>query len=70
MAILCQVPMTNFNKIAIIAVLVWVYIAMNMVNISVFAKNRKYVANLHKQNGINHIGKKVIAKTKYTVKKG
>ena len=40
MAILCQAIMAKINKMAI---LVWIYMAINMVNIGVFAKNRKNV---------------------------
>ena len=46
MAILCQAIMANFNKIAIMATLVWVDMTINIVNISVYAKNRKNVNNL------------------------
>ena len=46
MAILCQAIMANFNKMAIMAILVWVDMAINIVNISVYAKNRKNVNNL------------------------
>ena len=44
MAMLCQAIMANFNKVAIMAILVWVDMAM--VNIGVFSKNRKNVDNL------------------------
>ena len=50
MAILCQAIMANFSKIAIMAILVWVDVAINMVNIGVYAKSwqnvdltRKYI---------------------------
>ena len=39
MFILRQVIRVNFNKIAIMAILVWVDMAINMVNIGVYAKN-------------------------------
>ena len=43
MATLCQPIMAIFNKIAIMVIFVWVDMAINMVNISVYAKNRKNV---------------------------
>ena len=46
MAISCQAIMANFSKIAIMAVLVWVAMAINMANMGVSAKNRKNVDNL------------------------
>ena len=46
--------MTKFNKIA---VLLWVDMAITMVNIGVYAENRKNVDNLRKQ-----IGKKIMNK--------
>ena len=35
LAILCQAIMANFSKIAIMAILVWVDVAINMVNMGV-----------------------------------
>ena len=46
MAILCQAIMANFNKMAIIAILVWVDMAINMANMDVSAKIRQNVDNL------------------------
>ena len=46
MATLRQAIMANFNKMTIMAILVWVDMAINMVNIGVSAKNRKNVDNL------------------------
>ena len=43
MATLCQAIMANFNKIVIMAILVWVVMAINMVNKGVYVKNRKNV---------------------------
>ena len=48
--------MPNFNKVAIMAILVRIDMAINMVNIGVYAKNMKNVDNLRKQIGKNHIG--------------
>ena len=45
MAILCQAIITNFNKLAIMAILVEDDMAINMANIGVSA-NRKNVDNL------------------------
>ena len=70
MAILCQAIMANFSKIAIMAILVWVDVAINMVNMGVSAKNRQNVDSLRKRIGKNRIGKKVMTKTKYFVQKG
>ena len=49
MAILRQAIMAKINKMAIMAILVWIYMAINMVDIGVYAKNRKNVDNLRKQ---------------------
>ena len=46
MAILCRAIMANINKMAIMANLVWIDMAINMVSIGVYAKNRKNVDNL------------------------
>ena len=46
MAILHQAIMAKMNKMAIMAVRVWIYMAINMVNIGVYAKNRKNVDKL------------------------
>ena len=46
MAILCQAIMANFSKIAIMAVLVWVDMAINMVDMGFFAKNWQNVDSL------------------------
>ena len=56
MVILCQAIMAIFNKIAIMAIFVWVDMAINMVNIGVYAKNRENVDNLRKRIGKNCIG--------------
>ena len=56
MATLCQAIMANFNKIVIMAILVWVVMAINMVNKGVYVKNRKNVDSLRKRIGKNHIG--------------
>ena len=48
MTILCQAIMPNFNKVAIMAILVRIDMAINMVNIGVYAKNMKNVDNLRK----------------------
>ena len=49
MATLYQAIMDNFNKIVIMAILVWVVMAINMVNKGVYVKNRKNVDSLRKQ---------------------
>ena len=46
MAILCRAIMANINKMAIMAILVWIDMAINMVSIGVYAKNRKNVDKL------------------------
>ena len=46
MAILCQAIMANFSKIAIMAILVWVDMAINMVNIGVYVKSWQNVDSL------------------------
>ena len=46
MAILRQSIMATFNKIAKMAILVWIGMAINMFNIGVYVKNRKNVDNL------------------------
>ena len=56
MAILCQAIMANFSKIAIMAILVWVDVAINMVNMGVSAKNWENVDSLPKRIGKNCIG--------------
>ena len=56
MAMLCQAIMTNFSKIAIMAIFVWVDMAINMVNMNVSAKNWQTVDCLWKRIGKNHIG--------------
>ena len=43
---LCKAIMANFNKMAIMTILVWIDMAINMVSIGVYAKNRKNVDNL------------------------
>ena len=48
MAILRQDTMANFNKIAIMAVLVWDDVAINMVNIGVYAKIKNNADNMQK----------------------
>ena len=55
MAILCRAIMANINKMAIMANLVWIDMAINMVSIGVYAKNRKNVDNLRKRIGKNCI---------------
>ena len=55
MAILCRAIMANINKMAIMAILVWIDMAINMVSIGVYAKNRKNVDNLRKRIGKNCI---------------
>ena len=70
MAILRQAIMAKMNKMAIMAILVWINMAINMVNIGVYAKNRKNVDSLQKRIGKYCVGSKVMAKTKYFVKKG
>ena len=55
MATLCQAIMANFNKIVIMAILVWVVMAINMVNKGVYVKNRKNVDSLRKWIGKNRI---------------
>ena len=62
--------MANFSKIAIMAVVVLVDMAIDMVNMGVSAKNWQNVDSLRKRIGKNRIGAKVMAKTKYLVKKG
>ena len=47
--------MANFSKIAIMAVLVLVDMAINMVNMGVSAKSRQNVDSLRKQIAKNHI---------------
>ena len=56
MAILHQAIMANFNKIAKMAIIVRVDMAINMVNIGVYAKKRKNVDKLRKRIGKNRIG--------------
>ena len=56
MAILCQAIMANFSNIAIVAILVWVVMAINMVNMGVSAKNWENVDSLPKRIGKNCIG--------------
>ena len=46
MAISCQAIMANFSKIPIMAVLVWVDMALNMVNMDVSTKNWQNVDSL------------------------
>ena len=48
--------MANFNKIAIMDILVWVDMAINMVNIGVYARNRKNLDNFLKRIRKNCIG--------------
>ena len=48
--------MANCSKMAILAILVLVDMSIDMVNISVYAKNRKNVDNLQKGMGKNCIG--------------
>ena len=55
MTILDQAIMANFNKIAIMAILVWADMAINMVNIGVSAMNKKNVDNLRQWIGKNCI---------------
>ena len=55
MAILHQTIMANFNKIAIMAILVWVDVAINIVDMDVSAKNWQNVDSLRKQIEINRI---------------
>ena len=43
MAILCQAIMANFNKMAIMATMACLDMAIIMVNIGVYSKNRKNV---------------------------
>ena len=62
--------MANINKMATLAILVWIDRAINMVSIRVYAKNRKNVDNLQKRIGKNCTSLKVMAKTKYFLKKG
>ena len=35
---MCQAIMTNMDKMAIMAVMAWLYMAMNMADIGVYAK--------------------------------
>ena len=56
MAILCQAIVANFSKIVIMAVFVWVDLAINMVNMGVFAKNWQNVDSLRKWIGKNRVG--------------
>ena len=56
MAILCLTIIANFNKIALMAILVWVDLAINMVNMDVSAKNKQNVDSLRKRIGKNRIG--------------
>ena len=51
MAILRQAIMANFSKIAIMAIFIWVDVAINMVNMGVSAKNRQNVDSLQKWIG-------------------
>ena len=48
----------------IVAIMAWINIAINMVNMDIFAKNRKNVDCLWKQNNKKNIGWKIMAKTK------
>ena len=56
MAILHQAIMANFNKIAIMAILVSVVMAINMVNMYVSVKIWQNVGSLQKRIGKNGIG--------------
>ena len=56
MAILCREIMANINKMAIMAILVWVDMAINMANIGVYAKSWQNVDSLRKQIGKICIG--------------
>ena len=55
MTILGQAIIANFNKIAIMAILVRIDMAITMVKMGVYAKNMKNVDNLRKQIGKNRI---------------
>ena len=56
MAISCQAIMANFSKIVVMAILVWVEMTTNMVNMGVSAKNWQNVDSLQKRIGKNRIG--------------
>ena len=62
MAILRQATMANFNKITIMAVLVWVDMTKKVVHI--YAKNRKNVNNLQKHRLKSHDQNKIFCKKK------
>ena len=42
-AITCQAIMANLDKMAIMAVMSWLHMAMNMADIGVYAKNRENI---------------------------
>ena len=43
MTVIYQAIMVNIDKMAIMAVMSWLYAAINMANIGVYAENRKNV---------------------------
>ena len=43
MTIVYQAIMVNIDKMAIMAIMAWLYMAMNMANIGVYAKSRRNV---------------------------
>ena len=64
MTIVYQAIMVNIDKMAIMAIMAWLYMAMNMANIGVYSKSRKNVDQQKKQNWKICSVLKVIAKTK------
>ena len=62
MAILRQATMANFNKITIMAVLVWFDMTKKVVHI--YAKNRKNVNNLQKHRLKSHDQNKIFCEKK------
>ena len=55
MAILCQAIMANFSKIAIMAILVWVDVAINMVTFTLIAV-LSYVIGMFDHHGTDEDG--------------
>ena len=43
MTIVYQAIMVNIDKMAIMAIMAWLYMAMNMANIGVYSKTRKNI---------------------------
>ena len=70
MAISGHAIVANMTILLKLAKMALVIMVINMVNIGVYAKNTKSVDYLQKRIGKYCVGSKVMAKTKYFVKKG